>query len=74
MAIDDRDYLAEQKAFWGSGAVAGFNMGPVLNAVVGYPRVDTISRRSQIITDAQPLITVDAYTADAKVGGGGGRS
>jgi hypothetical protein len=45
-----------------------FDLSPVLNAVVRYPRQDTLARRSQAITAAQRLLQLDLYEASAAVG------
>lgn len=66
MGINDKEYLSDKKAFW-SRRQYGLDVAPVLNAVVKHPRQDTVSRKSQIITDTQALITLDMYSARVQV-------
>eukprot|EP00879_Flechtneria_rotunda_P025458 GHRR01027056.1.p1 GENE.GHRR01027056.1~~GHRR01027056.1.p1 ORF type:complete len:313 (+),score=97.36 GHRR01027056.1:782-1720(+) len=64
VGVDDRQYLAEQSKLWGGqpmGPGDGFDMKAVLNAVVKHPRVDTVSRRAQLVTDTQQLLSIDLY-------------
>lgn len=72
MGIDDRQYLAEQSKLWsnrqlGPGRSAddadGFDYKSMLNAVITHPRVDGVSRKTQLVTDAQQLMRLDVYKA-----------
>jgi len=69
--VDDRQYLGEQSKLWGNrrmGPGDGFAVKPVLNAVIKHPRVDSMTR-SQVVTDAQQLLSLDLYSASLQVGG-----
>lgn len=71
--VDDRQYLGEQSKLWGNrrmGPGDGFAVKPVLNAVIKHPRVDSMTR-SQVVTDAQQLLSLDLYSASLQVGGVG---
>lgn len=62
--MDDRQYLAEQSKLWAGkplGPGDGFDFKPVLNAVIKHPRVDSVSRRTQLVTDTQQLLSIDVY-------------
>ncbi|KAI8476922.1 MAG: S-adenosyl-L-methionine-dependent methyltransferase [Monoraphidium minutum] len=63
MGVDDRQYVADKKAFWHTRQLGDFDMSPVLNAVVRYPRQDTLARRSQAVTGSHTLLTLDLYKA-----------
>jgi hypothetical protein len=70
LGVDDREHLAGAKAFW-AGEPYGLDLSPALGAVVRQPRLDTLARKSQMVTDAVTLLQLDAYTMGAQVGAGG---
>ncbi len=67
--IDDREHLADQKAFWGRKRY-GLDFTAALGSVVRYPRLDTILRKSALITDAVEVLALDMYKAGPEVGAG----
>jgi len=46
-----------------------FDVSPVLNAVVRFPRQDTLSRRSQAVTGVARVVQLDLYRAGQQVRG-----
>jgi hypothetical protein len=69
MAVDDRQYLAEQSKLWSGGQLGPGEpeLKPVLNGVIRHPRLDSISRRAQLVTDRQQLLELDLYKATLQV-------
>jgi hypothetical protein len=68
--VDDKLYLGDQTKLWGNrrmGPGDGFNLKPVLNAVIKHPRVDSMSR-GQLVTDAQQLLSLNLYSIKLQVG------
>jgi len=61
-----REYLSEARTFWGRRR-ADLDLSAALPGVVRYPRLDTVTRKTQIITASQPVMELDMYTASAKV-------
>lgn len=64
MAVDDREHLAEEKQRWET--CFGFNFLPALQEGLRYPRMDTPTRKSQLLSQPHALISLDLYTTSER--------
>lgn len=56
--VDDKDYLASSQQTW-EGAIPGIDLSPVMSQVVRTPRLDILTRSSQLFTSTSSLLMLD---------------